>query len=59
MTMTTLREARAGKMDAFLKEHKNDPPGDLDKLEAAIRAPLGQGTDEATRQSSSRDASDD
>ena len=55
----TLRDARKGKMGEFLKEHENDPPGDMDRLDDVIRSPSSQESGSTTRQSSSRDASDD
>lgn len=58
-TAITLREARKGRMGEFLKEHENDPPGDMDRLAAAIRTASTPGTGSATRPSSSRDASGD
>ncbi len=34
----TLKEAREqGKLDQFIKERENDPPGDLEKLDRAIK----------------------
>lgn len=56
---TTLREARKkGKLEKFIKEHEKDAPGDLDKLDAALKRPT-RGSEKATRKASSRDASDD
>ena len=38
--MTSLRDARKkGCIDRFIAEHKADPPGDMDKLDAAISRP--------------------
>ena len=38
--MTNLREARKkGRLDKFVAEHEADPPGDIDKLDAAIGRP--------------------
>lgn len=56
--MATLREARIGKLEDFIREHEADPEGDLEKLDAVIKRPT-QGSEKATRQTSSRDASDD
>jgi hypothetical protein len=56
--MTTLKQARSGNLDDFIKEHESDPEGDLDKLDAVILRP-SQGTLKATRPTSSQDASDD
>ncbi len=53
-----LREARKGKIEDFIKEHEDDPDGDLDKLDAVIKRPT-QGSGKATRRASSQDASDD
>ena len=55
----TLREARKGKMKEFLKEHENDPPGELDRIDDVIRTSAIPGTGSAIRPASSRDASDD
>ena len=35
--MTTLKEARKGKLDKFIKEHEADPEGDLDKLDELLK----------------------
>ena len=56
--MTTLKEARKGKLKQFIKEHEADPKGDLDKLDALIKRPV-QGSEKATRKASSLDESDD
>lgn len=57
--MTDLKSARQkGKIEDFIQEHEADPDGDLDKLDALIKRPT-QGSEKATRQTSSRDASDD
>ena len=38
--MTTLREARnKGRLGKFIAEHETDPPGDMDKLDVAIKRP--------------------
>ena len=38
--MTTLREARdRGNLEQFIAEHEDDPPGDMDYIDAAIRCP--------------------
>ena len=38
--MTTLREAREkGQLRKFIAEHEDGPPGDMDKLDAAIKRP--------------------
>lgn len=57
--MTDLKKARKeGKLEKFIKEHEDDPKGDLDKLDAVIRRPARE-TAKATRKASSQDASDD
>lgn len=56
--MPTLKEARKGKLEDFIKEHEADPEGDLDKLDAAIKRP-SQGSGKATRPASSGASSDD
>jgi len=56
--MATLKDARKGKIEGFIKEHEADPDGDLDKLDAVIKRPT-QGSEKATRPASSQDASDD
>ena len=57
--MTTLREARKGKMNEFLKEHENDPPGDMDRLDVVIKTSAVPGTESEAHPASPRDASDD
>lgn len=57
--MTTLREARKkGEMDKFIKEHEQETPGDLDKLDAALKRPAS-GKSSKPPKASSRDGSDD
>jgi ribulose bisphosphate carboxylase small subunit len=56
--MTTLRDAREGKLDKFIKEHEADPDGDLDKLDDVIKRPTQESGKEAPP-TSSQDASDD
>lgn len=51
--MTTLREARKGKLDQFIKEHETDPTGDLDNLDASIKRPIRE-TVKAVPKASSR-----
>jgi len=55
---TTLREARKGKIEEFIREHEADPDGDLNKLDALIKRPT-QGSEKATRPTSSQGSSDD
>lgn len=56
--MATLRDARQGKIEDFIKEHEADPNGDLDKLDALIKRPT-QGSGKATRPTSHQASSDD
>jgi hypothetical protein len=56
--MATLREAREGNIEYFIKEHEADPDGDLDKLDAVIRRPV-QETGKANLRASSRASDDD
>jgi hypothetical protein len=56
--MTTLRDARKGNLEDFIREHEKDAPGDLDKLDAALKHP-SQGTSKATQAASKPDGSDD
>ena len=50
--MTTLKQARKGNIDQFVKEREGGPKGDLDKLDAVIKRPV-QGTEKATPKASS------
>ena len=56
--MKTLRQARSGQLEDFIKEHEADPSGDLDKLDAVIKRPT-QGSGKATPPASSPASSDD
>ena len=49
--MPNLKQARNGKIEAFIKEHEADPDGDLDKLDALIKRPV-QESEKATRPAS-------
>ncbi len=41
--MITLRKAiKQGNLDQFIKEHKGDPKGDADALDAGIRSMAGR-----------------
>lgn len=56
--MTTLREARkTGKIERFIKEHEKDEPGDLDKLDAALKRPSRE-TEKSTPAASTPDSGD-
>ncbi len=57
--MTTLREARkSGKIDQFIAEHETDSPGDMDKLDAALKR-LSPETGKASQGASKPDPGDD
>lgn len=57
--MTTLREARKkGKLEQFIREHEKDAPGDLGKLDAAIKLPSQGKLSKAPAASSERDRDD-
>lgn len=56
--MTTLKEARKGKLKKFIKEHEADPEGDLDKLDELLKRPV-QGSEKEARKASSQDEADD
>ena len=57
--MTTMREARKrGQLDKFIAEHERDDPGDMDRLDAAIRHPV-EGTASAGREASRTAPADD
>ena len=36
---STLKEARKTGIESFIEEHEADPPGDMDKLDAALKRP--------------------
>lgn len=55
----TLKQARdEGDLESFIKEHENDPEGDLDKLEKAIKRPV-QGSASEAQKTSPPASSDD
>lgn len=56
--MPSLKQARMGKIEDFIKEHEADPDGDLDKLDAVIKHPT-QGSEKATHPASPEASSDD
>lgn len=57
--MTTLREARKqGRLEKFIKEHEKDTPGDMDKLDAAIRRPFRE-SGKLGQEASTPDSGDD
>lgn len=56
---TTLREAREkGQLEKFIREHEKDTPGDLDKLDEALKRSTRESA-KAARKASSRESSDD
>jgi hypothetical protein len=57
--MISLRKAlKEGKLEEFIREHEKDAPGDLEKLDKAIKRPASDKS-KATPKASSRGASDD
>ena len=57
--MITLRKAlKEGKLKQFIREHEADAPGDMDKLDEALKRPASEKSREAPK-SSSREPSDD
>jgi hypothetical protein len=55
--MTTLKEALTkGKLEEFIKEHKDDAPGDADKAEAILASMVGKS--KATPAASDQDGSE-
>ncbi len=57
--MTSLREARKkGQLEKFVTEHETDPPGDMDKLDAAIQRPSRE-TGKSDQEASKPDSGDD
>lgn len=57
--MTNLKAARDNRqIEDFIAEHKEDPDGDLDKLDALIKRPV-QGSAKAVPKASSRGEGDD
>ena len=57
--MTTLRDARKkGRLEQFIREHEKDAPGDMDKLDAALKRP-SQGTEKSTPAAWTPDSPDD
>jgi len=57
MAKMTLKEAlKQNRLEDFIREHENDAPGDLEKLDKVLKRP---DKSKATRKASSQDASDD
>lgn len=61
MANKSLKDARKeGDLEGFIKEHEKDKPGDLEKLEKAIRRPAqAQETGSKARKASRKASSDD
>ena len=49
---------RAGKVEQFIREHESDPPGDMDRLDAAIKRPFAE-TAKSDQAASKPDSGDD
>ncbi len=47
-----LKEARKKGLEAFIKEHEKDAPGDLDRLNKAIKRPASGKSSEVPKASS-------
>ena len=57
--MPTLREARKkNSLEKFIAEHETDPPGDMDKLDVAIKRPSA-GNEKSDQGASKPDSHDD
>ena len=57
--MTSLKEARRkGKIEKFIREREKDAPGDMDKLDAALKRP-SQETGKSGPEASTPDSPDD
>ena len=57
--MTSLKEARRkGKIDQFIREREKEAPGDMDKLDAALKRP-SPGTLKSDQEASKPDRGDD
>ena len=57
--MIDLRKAiKMGKIEQFIRERDKDAPGDLDKLDAALKRPL-QGTGKSDQEASKPGSGDD
>ena len=56
--MTTLKEARrSGTLEKFIREHEKDAPGDMDKVNVAIRRPSRE-TGKLSQEASTPDSGD-
>lgn len=55
----SLRKAlKTGKLDRFIRDHEADKPGDLEKLDKALKRPASQKSKEAPKASSKRGSDD-
>ena len=52
--MTNLKSARKGNLEKFIAEHECDEPGDMNKLDAALKRPASQKSS-ATQEASKPD----
>ena len=52
--MIDLKKAREQGLEKFIAEHEGDEPGDMDKLDAALKRPASQKSS-ATREASKPD----
>jgi hypothetical protein len=53
-----LKEARKKGLKAFIREHENDAPGDLEKMNKVLRRPASRKSKEAPKASSRRKRDD-
>ena len=56
--MTLKKALETGNLDGFIEEHEADPPGDMDKLDAAIKRPSAE-TAKSDQAASKPDSGDD
>jgi len=56
--LTLKRAVNEGRLDQFVREHAKDGPGDLDKLDNALKRPASEKTKEAPKASSRDDCGD-
>jgi len=54
-----LKKARkSGDLETFIKEHENDAPGDVDRLDAALKRSASRKSKEAPKASSANKSDD-
>jgi len=57
--MMDLKKARkSGDLETFIKEHENDAPGDVDRLDAALKRSASRKSKEAPKASSANKSDD-